>query len=369
MSVNLLSGVIPFTELFERLMTLARIDSFNNEDFAKGLVNDSYTRNVPRLADWEPLISESHIVTNAAYITGTVSVVVGGTSLTGAGTIWTAGMSASNGWKIKIAGSDVVYSFTRSTDTAATISPSYVASQPASGASYVIWREQYALATDFDRFLRNGSVYQVVGGRTQGDPIPEVSRDEFRAYYQSDPADPIRRVIISGTEVRVNPPPRLVKAYPYDYIRRLAPMREYTVGTVDIAAGSTTVSGTGTLWSTNVEVGMYFRVDAVGRGDSSKWYLIAEVTDNDTIVLASAYQDGIEAAAEYTICSAPTGLPSKFHDFILYDAAVMAVLTQDDPASEGIMSKRNDLLEGLTRDYKARRTNTQYSVDDDGIRT
>lgn len=369
MSVNLLSGIIPFTELFERLMTLARIDSFNNEDFAKGLINDSYTRNVPRLADWDPLISESFVVTEAAYATGTISVAVGSTSVTGVGTVWTSGMLASSGWRMKVAGSDVVYSFTRTSNTAATISPGYVATQNASGASYTAWCEQYALAADFDRFLRNGSMYQVVGGRTQGDPIPEVSRDEFRANYQPDPADPIRRILISGTDVRVNPPPRLTKAYPYDYIRRLSPMREYTTGTVDIAAGSTAVSGSGTLWSTNVEAGMYFRVDAVGRGDSSKWYLITEVTDDDTLVLASAYQDGIEASAEYTICSAPTGLPAKFHDFILYDAAVMAVLTQDDPASEGIMSKRNDLLEGLTRDYKARRTNIQYGVDDDGIRT
>ena len=83
MSVNLTNGVIPFTEIFERLMTLAKIDSFNNEDFAKGLVNDAYTRSLPSINDWTPLVTEAFLSMTAYYSTGTVACTAGSTSITG----------------------------------------------------------------------------------------------------------------------------------------------------------------------------------------------------------------------------------------------------------------------------------------------
>ena len=56
-----LANTIPFTELWERLLTMGRIDSPNNEDYAKGMINDVYVRTLPRIADWNPIIVESFL--------------------------------------------------------------------------------------------------------------------------------------------------------------------------------------------------------------------------------------------------------------------------------------------------------------------
>jgi hypothetical protein len=376
MSVNLTTGIIPFTELFERVMTTARMDSFNNEDYAKGLVNDCYTRDLPRLNDWGPITTDSYLAMTACYTTGTVSVAAGGTAVTGVGTVWTSGMTAANGWKIKFAGNDNIYSFTYASGTTATISPALSGATAISGGSYSLFQDEYQLASDFNRLLRNGSIYVTTGGRQQGDPIKELARDGFREDYTPEPSDPIRRCMLTRVHattgyqmLQVNPPPKTAKVYPYEYIKTYAPMKEYTTGTVATTQGSADIVGTGTSWSTNVSAGMYFRVDAVGKGDSSKWYQVSTVTSSTQITLSSVYEDSAESGAEYTICSAPTAFPSKFHQFILYDSVLKAVAAQDDPNTEMILTSRNDILNGLYKDYKGRRTNQQYSADDDGIRS
>ena len=104
-----LASTIPFTELWERLLTMARIDSPNNEDFARGIINDVYSRTLPRLKDWEPLVSEDNLSMTASYNTGTIAATAGGTTVTGTGTTWTSGMTATDGYRIKIGGNDNVY--------------------------------------------------------------------------------------------------------------------------------------------------------------------------------------------------------------------------------------------------------------------
>ena len=103
------TGTIPFTELYERLLNLGRIDSPNNTDYSKGIINDSYTRTLPRVEDWNALVTESNVTTIAAYTTGTVAVTVGSTSLTGTGTTFTSAMTSANGYKIKISGNRDIY--------------------------------------------------------------------------------------------------------------------------------------------------------------------------------------------------------------------------------------------------------------------
>ena len=70
-----LANTIPFTELWERLLTMGRVDVPNNEDYAKGLINDTYTRTLPRLVDWDPLVKESYLTMTfaIAWVTYTLS--------------------------------------------------------------------------------------------------------------------------------------------------------------------------------------------------------------------------------------------------------------------------------------------------------
>lgn len=373
MSVNLTTGVIPFTELFERLMTLAKIDSFNNEDYAKGLINDSYTRTLPGLADWNPLVTEGFLTMTAYYSTGTVACTAGATALTGTGTTWTASMTSNAGWKIKFSGFDNVYSFDYVSATTATISPALEGATNLSGGTYKLFRDEYALSSTFDRFLKNGSIYVIQGGRTYN-TIGELPRDQFREQFIAEPMDPIFRAMLTRVDssgnrlVRVNPPPQTAKVYVYEYIPKLAPMKEYTVGTVAVTNGSTTVTGTSTLFTANVAAGQYFRIDSVGQGDSSKWYTISSVDSNTQLTLTAAYSDVADSGVDYTVCSAPTSLPSEFHEFILYDAVSVAVSSSADQNSQLMIARRSDVLSRLNKTYKSRRTNSQVQVQDDGYR-
>ncbi len=373
MSVNLTDGTIPFTEIFERLMTLSKIDSFNNEDYAKGLVNDAYTRSLPALNDWNPIITEGYITTTAYYNTGTVAVNAASTSLTGTGTTWTASMTANNGWKIRFAGLDGTYTFTYLSATTATINPALEGAVNQSAAAYVLFQDEYALASDFDRLLRNGSIYVQQGGRIT-DIISESTRDQFREMFTSEPSDRIFRAILTRINssgyrmVRLNPPPRIAKIYPYEYIPKIIPMKEYTTGTISVTNGNTVVTGTSTQFSSNVSAGMYFRVDSVGQGDSSKWYQIASVDSATQITLSSNYLDGADSGSEYTICSAPTMFPTEFHEFILYEAISIAVASSADPNTQVMIARRADVLSRLNKNYKSRRTNSQIRVEDDDYR-
>lgn len=373
MSVNLTNGTIPFTELFERLMTLGKLDSFNNEDFAKGLVNDAYIRSLPGLNDWNPLVIDGFLSVTPMYIVGTVAVTAGGTTITGSGTTWTSDMTNDRGWKITFASLNIVYQFTYTSATTGTINPPLEGNVNLSAQSYVLFRDEYALPPDFDRFLKNGSIYVQQGGRTYN-VIGELPRDQFREQFIPLPSDPIFRSILTRMDsngnrlVRLNPPPKSAMVYPYEYVPKIAPMKEYTEGTIAVTSGSSTVTGVGTQFALNVQIGQYFRVDTIGRGDSSKWYKILSVDSTTQITLETNYQDGAESGVEYTICSAPTSFPPEFHEFILYEAVSVAVATSADPNTQVMIAKRSEVLSRLNRTYKSRRTNSQIKVEDDGYR-
>lgn len=373
MSVNLTTGIIPFSELFERLMTLAKIDSFNNEDYAKGLINDSYTRTLPGMNDWEIITKESGITTSAYYNTGTVAATIGSTSITGTGTTWTSVMTYALGWRIKFAGVDNIYEFTYTGAGTATINPAFSGSADLTASSYTLFRDEYSMPSDFDRLLKNGSIYVTQGGRNY-DTIAELPRDQFRYEFSPEVCDPIQRCMLTRTDadgyrmVRLNPPPKTVKFYPLDYIPKIAPMREYTTGTVSVTNGSAVVTGSGTMFSANTAVGSYFRIDTVGQGDSSKWYKILTVDSDTQLTLTANYEDAAETGVEYTVCTAPTSFPSEFHEFILYDAVSVACGSSADPNLEIIVARRQDVLSRLNSRYKSRRTNSQFGVEDGGYR-
>jgi hypothetical protein len=368
-------GVIPFTELFERLLNLGRIDSPNNADYAKGIINDSYTRTLPRVEDWTMIIEDGNIQTVASYNTGTIAVTIGSTSVTGTSTVWTSAMTAEEGYKIKFSGNRDVYKFEYVSATSGTITPSLSGPNDLTGQNYVLFKDEYALASDHDRFLKNGSVYVKSDGRLQ-DTIKEVPNDLFQEDFSASALDPIHRVIQSRVNattgqkmLRVNPPPKTVYNYPYEYIKKFSPMSEYSTGTVAVTNANTAVTGTDTLWLTNVSAGDYFRVDANGIAESSIWYKIASVTTDTALVLESAYGEATESLMDYTGSVSPIVFPSEFHEFILYDGLLIVGGEQGDPNSLGFTTRREEILSDLKKNYKSRRTNVQYRVGDDGIRS
>lgn len=369
-----LATTIPYTELWERLLTMGRIDSPNNEDYAKGLVNDVYTRTLPRIEDWNPIIEEAFLSMTARYNTGTVSITAGSTSVTGSGTTWTASMVSADGYKIKFGNNDNIYKFDYASATTATITPALSGDTDITAGNYTIFRDEYQLASDFDRLLKNGSVYCYSGGRVQ-DIIEEKPKDEFRDEFTPETTDPIRRVMLTKTHstsgnrlIRVNPPPKTAKVYPYEYVQKITPMTDYAEGTAAVTNGSATVAGTDTSWAANASAGAYFRVDSNGMGDSSKWYKISSVDSNTQITLDSNFGEYTESGVTYHISKAPTAFPSEFHEFILYEALLLVVGEQGDQLAQNFLLQRDRIMYDLKKNYKSRRTNVQVKVDDDGYR-
>jgi hypothetical protein len=353
---------------------MGRIDSPNNEDYAKGIVNDVYVRTLPRIADWNPIIVESTLSVTARYNTGSVTITAGSTTVTGTATVWIAAQVSADGYKIKFSGNDNIYTFDFVSATSGTISPALSGETDLTNGNYTIYRDEYQLQSDFDRLLKNGSVYFYSGGRVS-DIIMEVPNDEFRDDFTPEATDPIRRVRLIGTHsttgnrlIQVNPPPKTLKVYPYEYVIKIAPMVDYNTGSVAVTQGNATITGTGTAWTASM-VGQYFRVDSNGIGNSSKWYRILTFTSTTSLDLETVFEEDTETLLDYHISSSPVAFPSEFHEFILYEGLTLVMGEQTDPTIENAQLQKTFILSDLKKNYKSRRTNVQYEAHDDGIRS
>jgi hypothetical protein len=92
--------------------------------------------------------------------------------------------------------------------------------------------------------------------------------------------------------------------YRYDAITKLPVLLtpRYETGTVAVTNGSTTVTGTGTTWSTNAKAGDYIYIGATGQTDpAATWYQVASVTSNTVLVLETAYAGSTASGQAYTL--------------------------------------------------------------------
>lgn len=72
---------------------------------------------------------------------------------------------------------------------------------------------------------------------------------------------------------------------------------DYSTGTVTVTQGSAVVTGAGTSWTANVDVGMLFRIATAG----SRIYVVKEVKSNTELVLHEAYENLNAAGLGYTL--------------------------------------------------------------------
>lgn len=159
---------------------------------------------------------QSTLITMAPYTTGTVSITVGSTSLSGSSTAWNtnnsygvANMRA--GGKLTIAGTTDIYRVSSvASDTSATLQTRYVASSDASAASYTYFEDEYALASDF---LRPVDLQQF----SSAFAIPIISRTEFRRRYPRPNVSGIPKVacLLDEGFSSNTTPVRKIQFYPY----------------------------------------------------------------------------------------------------------------------------------------------------------
>lgn len=110
-----------------------------------GIINDVYQRYLNSY-QWQRLVKTSTLQTTAIYDTGTLAVSAGGTTLTGTDTVWTAAMT---GRRIRIAGRNETYIFTRVSNTSATIDRAFEGDAETE-AAYYIFQSIYAAPVDAD---------------------------------------------------------------------------------------------------------------------------------------------------------------------------------------------------------------------------
>lgn len=373
-----IKGIIPFTEMFERSQVLSRDNSDTSEDKFKGLVNDAYAQTLPRDNDWDFLIKESDVATSARYNTGTVDATAASTSITGNSTSWVSTQTSALGWKIKFTSNGLVYDFDYVSGTSATITPALSGDTDISSGGYVLFRDTYALPSDFDRFLlgEEGGLQVWRSGRYQ--PVPLVMYPQWRKEFRSEPSDFVRRCRLrdldssGNTRIQINPPTKKAIQLPFDYIKLLDLLVEYTTGNISVITNaSPTVTLSGSDLDGNIITSSftyYFRVDADGTGAASTWYLISSVTGNTTITLSSNYLGTSIASGTsndtYTISRIPE-VPSKFHDWIIYEATTKGIADQSDPNFVFFAAEAKKIFTRCKVLYKSRRLNKQFGAEDD----
>lgn len=186
--------------------------------------------------------------THAPYSTGTASISVGGTALTGGSTLWNTPNAYSEnnmrvGGKVLLSGTTDIYTVTAiGSDVAATLGMQYVATNALSTGSYVYFEDEYALASDFLRPVDMQSF-------TDDHSIPLIGRNEWRRRYPrphqsgrprvasildlsfNGSTTPVRKVIL-------HPYPDNVYIIPYTYISNAVAVSSAGVEATALSADS-----------------------------------------------------------------------------------------------------------------------------------
>lgn len=354
---------LPFTEIVERTVQIARIGDTNDRSRVRGAINDGYVRELPYLEDWTFFLASSAITTTPQFTTGTVSI---NTLQTAASFSTDVLMDATfTGRKIAFNSNANVYDLTFVNASSATISPPLSGNNNIVSGAYTIFSPTYTLAPNFQRFPKNGGLQMFQGGR-----ITIISEEVIQGYYRTYTPSPSLpkncRVLAPGTDgiprVEIQPPPRDPMVMPYDYLIQPKPMAETTAGVITVTAGATAVTGSaGTTRFTEANTGWYLRVDALGKGADSTWYKIASIANDSSLTLSTAFANTTMALANYTLSSAPEA-PALLHPFILWNGVRQLLEDQDDPMMQQVEIQMKHDIKQAKRLYKTRIYNQEVDT-------
>jgi len=345
---------LPYTEIVERAIELGRVrEEVRNK--VGGMVNDIYVRDIPQKEDWSFLVSRSTITLDAEYTTGSVSANTGGTTATFDSTVTM--LSSFTGRRLKIGGNDYVYDATFQGTTALTISPPLSGTENASGQSYSLFRTSYPLASDFDRFPKNGGAYKWSGGKKE--IISEESYQEATSLFQASPTDNPDKVRLVGSDTagrqqfEFRPAPKSARVYGCDYLKKVSPLSETSAGTVTISANGTIVTGDNSCRFQEASVGDYIRVNAFGMSQDSTWYRVNSIAHNSSLTIATVFASSGVVSADYIISKVPE-FPAKLHPGLIYGASRLITVDQNDPNAALHISRYAEVLSDGKRIYVTR---------------
>ncbi len=349
---------IPYTELVERVSELAR-ERVDARSKVRGIVNDIYTRELPRKFDWTFFMAQSTITVQGQYNTGTITTTTGSTTVTfSSDTVLT---QSNNLWWIKIQGGDYVYQFTFTQTTGGTLNVPFGGTVNITNGSYTLFQPYYSLATNFDRFPKNGGLINFAGGTER--IIPELAYQDWATYYTPTPTQNASYCRLYGVDTAGNtlleltPPPQTALSYRYDYFIKPKVMLENTSGLIgNVSNNGTNVIGDTNCQFTQATTGDYLRIDALGKVSDSSWYRIIAIANDSNLTLQTAFSNTGAAAvtsANYTISAAPQ-IPYKMHPAILYGSILQLTLDQNDPMVQSYNTKLAEVLSDGKRLYVSR---------------
>lgn len=319
--------VKPFTQIYEDVKLEMR-DASSEQAVVnkfKRRVNDIYVRDLPAKFEWDWLRASSYITLLPAYKVGTAEVTNGSASVIGIGTTWTAAMT---GMKFTVPSTNEIYTFTRTSAVAGTISPVYQGATNAS-AGYAIFQDTYTLASDFGRPTTHpGFFYDYGSGRVELQWLDDTAwykyyttqTSQFPTFWRECPI----RTSLGLYQVQVTPPVDTGRILSYEYTKALPEMVDFSTGTASTTAGSTSVT-TSSDYSTSITAGQYFRANADGT-----WVKITAVS-GASLTLESGYPS-LNTTATYTVSDAPA-MPYAFHEALFYGACLLTAKEQGDKSS------------------------------------
>ena len=133
---------------------------------------------------------------------------------------------------------------------------------------------------------------------------------------------------------------------------------DYTTGTITttvVAAGVTTVTGSGTSWGTG-QAGLWLNVTptTAANGGDGNWYLVTGVVSGTSLTLATAYGGTALAAASasYTLAQMPL-LPENFHDTPWKHATQVYWEKETDPRAASFEKQYDSDVGDLVRAWSA----------------
>jgi len=331
-------------------------------------------RDVANRRNWHYYYRRDRIVTTASYDTGTVEYdLTGGTyerMLTLTSGTWPS--DAAYGI-VRIDGDEYMVDERKSSTVITLKSGQAPAADIASGTSYEWYRDTYTLPADFRRAdqIRDldwafDMVRVDVGTVLESRRLrPSPSQPDMYAIT-SDPVLPNRLAVM------FNPPPSA--AYNMDYVlqRTPYPLRtyDYSTGTVAITGGTTTVTGTGTAWTSDME-GSIIRVTSGtetptgvdGLNPYTEERIIDTVASATSLTVTSAFTSTY-STKKYRISDRidveDGAMLSAYHKCCEYNAAMM--MNRDDaPVKQAVYMEALRLaLEADNRGFEPRRLRRTY---------
>lgn len=227
-------------------------------------------------------------------------------------------------------------------------------------ASTVANQQGYTLPADYGQ-MRTITVTQ---GSTVWSLLEAPSRQFWNLLntitYTSDIAN---YYYIIGNQVLIYPiPSSNGNTITYNYKKRVPNLNaaDYTTGTVAITSGATTVTGSGTTWTSAMIGRSIMTTDGL-------WYTISAVGGATSLTLATPYMGATISGATYTIGQL-SPLPDAYEFLPVYDAASdYFTMKGNFDKAKGMRELADDLAKKMKAEQGAKSVSPRISTDDAGV--